>query len=265
MIKVDEVYKTVLLILNKEQRGYMTPNEFNKIGNQVQMEIFERYFDDLAQQARVPQGTYNITMDGVTDLDYTDRLMMTDEKLGVFKTAASLPEQTASTANYPFPCVKYDIPTDLCHLGGLNIIGYPASNGIIEAQRVTRSEVVQLHRSKLTKPSFSKYPASLQNPVYIYENPHIYFFPQVVKESNFDDIVVDYIKRPEDISWAYTVLNNGAFAFDEPNAVNFGLHHSEITEVVLNILTYAGLVIRDPQVVQAASAKVQQQEANEKS
>ena len=31
-ISVDTVYKTVLLILNKEQRGYMTPDEFNKLG-----------------------------------------------------------------------------------------------------------------------------------------------------------------------------------------------------------------------------------------
>ncbi len=41
MIRTDEVYKTVLLILNKEQRGYMTPAEFNKVANQVQLEIFE--------------------------------------------------------------------------------------------------------------------------------------------------------------------------------------------------------------------------------
>ena len=39
-INVDLVYKTVLLIINKEQRGYLTPDEFNKIGRQVQLEIF---------------------------------------------------------------------------------------------------------------------------------------------------------------------------------------------------------------------------------
>ena len=33
-INVNEVYKTALLILNKEQRGYVTPNEFNKIATQ---------------------------------------------------------------------------------------------------------------------------------------------------------------------------------------------------------------------------------------
>ena len=52
-INVDTVYKTVLLILNKEQRGYMTPDEFNKIGTQVQLEIFNNYFDELNQQLRI--------------------------------------------------------------------------------------------------------------------------------------------------------------------------------------------------------------------
>ena len=54
-INVDTVYKTVLLILNKEQRGYVTPDEFNKIATQVQLEIFEKYFEDLNQQMRIPE------------------------------------------------------------------------------------------------------------------------------------------------------------------------------------------------------------------
>ena len=54
-INVNTVYTTVLSILNKEQRGYITPEEFNKLGTQVQLEIFENYFEDLNQQLRVPQ------------------------------------------------------------------------------------------------------------------------------------------------------------------------------------------------------------------
>ena len=34
-VNVDIVYKTVLLILNQQQRGYMTPDEFNKTATQV--------------------------------------------------------------------------------------------------------------------------------------------------------------------------------------------------------------------------------------
>ena len=74
-ISVDTVYKTVLLILNKEQRGYMTPDEFNKTATQVQLDIFEQYFDDLNQQLRVPQADY----------DYTDRQLNLDEKISTFK------------------------------------------------------------------------------------------------------------------------------------------------------------------------------------
>jgi len=54
-INVNTVYQTVLLILNKEQRGYMTPQEFNSVATQVQLEVFENYFEDLNQQIRVPQ------------------------------------------------------------------------------------------------------------------------------------------------------------------------------------------------------------------
>ena len=67
-INVDTVYKTVLLILNKEQRGYMTPPEFNRIGTQVQLDIFDQYFEDLNQQLRVPQ----------SDADYADRQIAID-------------------------------------------------------------------------------------------------------------------------------------------------------------------------------------------
>ena len=74
-INVNNVYQTVLLILNKEQRGYMTPVEFNKTGAQAQLEIFETYFDSLNQQIRIPQ----------TDKDYANRVINLDEKISIFK------------------------------------------------------------------------------------------------------------------------------------------------------------------------------------
>ena len=45
-ISVDNVYKTVLSILNKEGRGWLTPDEFNKIGTQVQLDILDQNFHD---------------------------------------------------------------------------------------------------------------------------------------------------------------------------------------------------------------------------
>ena len=44
--------KKYKLIANKEQRGYVTPLEFNLLANQVQNDIFEQYFYDLNQADR---------------------------------------------------------------------------------------------------------------------------------------------------------------------------------------------------------------------
>ncbi len=74
-INVDKVYKTVLLIINKEQRGYLTPDEFNKIATQVQLEIFESYFETLNQQMRLPQN----------ESEYGDRYKTVQEKLDNLK------------------------------------------------------------------------------------------------------------------------------------------------------------------------------------
>ena len=52
MVSVDRVYQKVLAIANKEQRGYITPQEFNLFADHAQKEIFEQYFYDLSQLKR---------------------------------------------------------------------------------------------------------------------------------------------------------------------------------------------------------------------
>ena len=53
MINIDAVYQKVLSLANKEQRGYITPQDFNNYSDQAQKEIFEQYFYDLNQFIRV--------------------------------------------------------------------------------------------------------------------------------------------------------------------------------------------------------------------
>ena len=54
MVNINTVYQRVLAIANKEQRGYITPQEFNLFANQAQLDIFEQYFYDLNQFQLVP-------------------------------------------------------------------------------------------------------------------------------------------------------------------------------------------------------------------
>ena len=90
MINVNSVYQTVLLILNQQQRGYITPDEFNKIGTQAQLTIFEGYASDLNQQYRSQQN----------DTEYANRIKNIEEKLQFFQRTATIPYD-AVAANFP--------------------------------------------------------------------------------------------------------------------------------------------------------------------
>ena len=66
-VNINNVYTRVQSIANKEQRGYLTPIEYNRFANQAQLEIFEQYFYDLDQYLRRP-GNDTRHADAVTSL-----------------------------------------------------------------------------------------------------------------------------------------------------------------------------------------------------
>ena len=248
-INVNTVYQTVLMILNKEQRGYMTPTEFNKVATQVQLEIFEKYFDDLNQQLRVPQA----------DTDYADRQESIDEKIAIFKTFGNAIYTVDSPTLSYFKLPTVDSYNALVELYKLGNVLYKDQT----AQRLDRQSFQYVNRSKLTKPTTI-------NPVYLYENEKLFLKPTSI----IGDVVVDYLKKPNDVLWGFTTGTLGQYTYDPrdfaigtPNigSIQFELHSSEQTEVILKILLYSGIIIQDPQIVQTAAALVQQEDANKKS
>jgi hypothetical protein len=303
-INVNTVYQTVLLILNKEQRGYMTPVEFNKIGTQVQLEIFERYFEDLNQQIRIPQ----------TDTDYADRVVNLDEKISIFKTignttyangAFSLPAESGSSqATFTTVTIlnqqAYTISTitanqlasgtTIVYLDGIASTAYsingttltlnsaPAagidifvvttqddfyrlgtviySAGALptqELERVDRGDLYHLLSSKLTAPTTTY-------PVYVYERQKLFVYPQTIQSG----IEATYIRKPMDPVWNFTLSGN-AYVYNPDTSINFELHDAEQTEIVLKVLLYAGVVVKDPTIIQVAAQQVAQEQQNQKS
>ena len=47
MINIDTVYQKVLTLANREQRGYVTPQEFNLLADKAQLDILNNYFHDI--------------------------------------------------------------------------------------------------------------------------------------------------------------------------------------------------------------------------
>jgi hypothetical protein len=96
-VSIDTVYQRVLGILNKEQRGYVTPQEFNLFANQAQMDLFEQYFYDINQFGRLHGN----------DTEYSDMLDTLNKKISAFETSADLAYNTD----------HFDLPADMYRLG----------------------------------------------------------------------------------------------------------------------------------------------------
>ena len=137
-------------------------------------------------------------------------------------------------------------------LGVVNV-----TNGALpthELERVTRGELYHLLSSNLTKPT-SHYP------VYLYENEKLIVYPTSINSG----ISCDFLKKPLVPSWNFTVGLQNQYLYNAATSVNFEIHESEQTEVVLKILLYAGVVIKSPEIVQIAAAQVAQENQNQKS
>ena len=228
-VSVDTVYQRVLAILNKEQRGYLTPAEYNLFANQAQLDIFEQYFYDLNQFSRLPGNS----------TEYSDMVDILEEKISIFETFGS----TTYANNY------WPEPTDLYRLGSV------VYNGS-EVEHVNKNEYLYVTSSPLSKPTNDF-------PIYTRDSGGIKIYAAAELTSN-TGITFNYVKKPTEAEWKYTIVNGEAL-YRATGTVDFELHESEETDLVIKILQLAGVLIKDPSVYQIGTAEeakdVQQEKA----
>ena len=221
MINVDRIYQRVLTLANKEQRGYITPQEFNILANQAQMDIFEQYFYDLNQFLRTPG---NSTV-------HADTVDILEEKISVFETTNPL--------------------TLTNGVGALEALGNfyrltSIRDGNIFFESVTRKESRLFQLSPLASPTATR-------PVYMLDqvNNRVRVFGRTPLT-----VDVDYIRIPNLVNWTYVVVGGKALHNSTAGDIgHFELHPSEETDLVLKILTLAGFTLKDPGLYQAAASE----------
>jgi hypothetical protein len=304
-VSVDTVYQRVLSILNKEQRGYVTPQEFNLFANQAQMDLFEQYFYDINQFGR---------MHG-NDTEFSDMLNILNEKINLFEVTSAM----TYAGNY------WSTPSDLYRIGTLI---YNSA----EVERINKNEFLYINASPLTKPTETR-PVFVANAsgYRVYgslivrssnstlngavsssatinisaANPSI-SIGNIVTGTGISGVVTvaainsngttitlssaqsisnstvltfttpaptqlitagvacNYIKRPATVQWAGTLID-GSSLQSSANSVDFELHDSEETELVIKILELAGISTRELQVYQIAAQEEAKNTQQEKS
>ena len=211
-VSIDTVYQRVLTLANKEQRGYITPQEFNLLANHAQMDIFEQYFYDLNQFRRLPGN----------DTLYSDMVDILEDKISIFKYGPS----TLQTSGTDISNIQTGTIFELYRITDLNFEGK-----ILEEIRYEDYYKLQ---TPLTKPSTSR-------PVFWKKDGKIYW------EGADGAVDVNWIRRPTKVEW--NSLGTGLYV----SGVDFELHDSEETKLVIKILGLAGITLKDPGLVSVSN------------
>lgn len=222
---INTVRATVLSIANKNNYGYITPNDFNLYAKQAQLDIFEDYFFQhnnwiVKQNARV------------SGSEYAD----------IVKNLVEVIDSFSETTSIPLTLNQFNLPDDYYLV---NNMYFGSTN--IEIERVSQSKILSLNASQLTTPS-EMFPA------YTLEGNTVTVYPE-----NTSDVTIQYIRYPKDPKWTYVTLNQGEPVFDQSSVdyQDFELPLSDQINLINKILKYAGMSIREIPLVQFGQSEEQ--------
>ena len=189
-ININKVYKTVLSILNKEQRGYLNRYEYNNIAKQVQLEMLEKLFFDYNK-------FLNVEKVGRVNESFADIPQKIQEQLDEFYTSSSINLSSGIGT----------LPTDL-----YKVIDLTINNQTVEVQKIDKNKLPYLKSSPLTTPSASF-------PIYFQRETDF-----VVDPTTVSSVLMQYVQMPPDPRWGYsTNATYGTQVYDSTVFVETGL------------------------------------------
>ncbi len=255
-VNINTVYQTVLYILNKEQRGYVTPAEFNSLAAQVQDEIFESYFPDGNQLNRFNQNNSQ------NDTEFFNIFKNISYKLNPFIDEVNFEVNTPNANEFIYPLYDTNGLTNkvVYNIGDVisNYTGSNNNNSI--TQLVTKSDYNKITRSKLTAPT-EKNPIFYTKPslATVSSAPTLYIDPAP------NSISVNVLFKPKTPFWRFNTSTNNSYIYNSLNSVDFELDVSEQSNIIIKILKYCGVIVNNPDIINVASQEIQKTEINEKS
>jgi len=224
-VSIDTVYQRVLTLANKEQRGYITPQEFNLLANHAQMEIFEQYFADVAVNSKLPGNTEA----------YSDPLNILYEKIGIFEAVdgTNTINDNSIYVGAGSGGINKRLPDYIYRINRVELNG-------VDCEIINTQQFSEIKLMPLLKPTAAMPVANIRR--------------NILRVNNGNPVTptgIKYIRKPKKVEWAYVVVNDKAL-YNDNVAVDFELHASEETELVYKILKLAGFNLKSAEVAQGA-------------
>lgn len=227
---INSVRDTVHDFLEKNNRGWLKPERFNNYAYLAQIEILESYFYDynrwLLLQTNKNSGTSL----------YSNIPKNIKEKLDIFHKIGDL---THDGTKFVPPSDSYRI-LDVYYNGDF-------------VDEISQRRLLMLNKSNLTLPS-------VDYSVYVRTTEGILVYPTSI----ITGVSASYIRTPLSPKWTYNVvLGNPQFNQSASDFQDFEIHPSDEPRIVVKILSFAGVSIRESEIVQYAELKESQKKQNE--
>jgi len=230
---IDSVRSTVLAILNKDNRGSITPDEFNLYAKTAQIEIFEQYFYDYALAVK----KMNQMIYGSGHSDIPARI---EEVIDFFTDPTTLA--------YDITTLRFKIPDNTYKTGQL-IYNFKTPLEIISSNKI-----YNLISSLDTTPDAG-------SPAGVIYGDEIKVYPTTII-SNIQALRTRY---PEDPKWTYNVvLGSPLFNPSAGDYKDFEIPKDDFYNLVSKICQYAGTQIREFEVVNFAKTDEIQEKQEQK-
>lgn len=247
---INSVRNTVMFLLNKDNRGYVSPSEFDYFAKLAQLEIFESYFNDYAKAVAMQ----NMRKRGQ---NYGDTVQHIQNKIDKFYTNATLAYRDVAATSTGEEQDYFDLPSDLYKLINITYQGGFGTDTTMGGGRIVQPiaphKFDMIVNSNLTQPTVTY-------PVYVRSADIVYIRPLSIQSN----VQANYIRKPADPHWGYINLNSDP-VYNADSSTNFEISEEDETDLIIKICKYAGLSIREGDIVQVAAQQEQTQYTKENS
>lgn len=209
---INEIYSIIQFIANKNQSGYITPDEFNNAFNLAQKQYFHQLIEDIqgwdANRKRI-------------------RLLMGNAQQAIQKVSPFI----VALAPVVPANGQYTKPADL-----INLLAIRNSDNTKRAWRVEHDRVFSHISSVIDPPS--------ESPIFTEYDTYYQFYPTTIGTVN-----VEYLKLPPDAEWGYTLVS-GRPTYNVGTSVQPLWAETELTDIIIRVLLMFGVSIQATQLVQ---------------
>lgn len=232
---INTIRNTVLSIVSKDNRGYITPEEFNLFAKQAQLDIFTGYMYDYSvaiakQNSRLHGMGYSDVpelLHEILDRFVVDDILVYNGTSEKFIAPGDNPAQPEEPKAYKIVKLTY--------------------NDLVDLEKVSKSKIRYLLNSALIAPT-TDYPVYVLDEHGTSGDTGIQVYPTTITSN----VTITYIRYPRDPKWTYSTLTGGEPVFNasQSDYQDFELPELEAPRLVTLICKYAGVSIREAEVVQ---------------